>query len=151
MNRHLLLMLVSMVIIGGSITSCKKNGMNSPMAKKIQYRWENVSLTYTTDYLDGRNVVWTTKAYAPGTYTQFDNDAYFYKIDPTRTAKFDYKVDGDKILYLGAAPSRPTTPQYTDTAFIKYVDDHLLVLFSRSYFLSPAYNYVNEGIDSLRR
>lgn len=134
-----------------SLMACKKNGMNPATAKKIQYRWENISSSSSTDYLDGRPLTWTVRQASPGNYTQFDNDAYMYRIYPTFTLKYDYKVDGDKILYLLAASSRPTTPQYTDTSFIKYVDDNLLVLSKKKYFSSGAYAYIDETIDSLKK
>ena len=138
-------------VLATSFMACKKNGINSAMAKKIQYRWENISSSFTTDYLDGRPLIWTVHKALSGTFTQFDNDAYMYKISPNFTLKYDYKVDGDKILYLIAAPTRPTTPQYTDTSFIRYVDDNLLVLFSSKYFSSGAYAYIDEKIDSLKK
>lgn len=134
-----------------SFIACKKKGINSPNGKKIQYRWENISSSNATDYLDGRPLIWTVSQASPGIYTQFDNDAYMYLTYPAFTLKYFYKVDGDKILYLVAAGSRPTTPQYTDTSFIRYVDDHLLVLYSRKYFSSGAYAYINEKIDSLKK
>jgi hypothetical protein len=134
-----------------SFMACKKNGINSAMAKKIQYRWESISSSSSTDYLDGRPLIWTVRQASPGYYTQFDNDAYMYRTFPGFTLKYDYKVDGDKILYLLAASSRPTTPQYTDTSFIKYVDDNLLVLSKKKYFSSGAYAYIDETIDSLKK
>lgn len=140
-----------LALLAISFIGCKKTGMNSATAKKIQYRWQNISSSSTTDYLDGRALIWTVRQASPGTYTQFDKDAYMYMINPSFTGKYDYKVVGDKILYLVAAPSRPTTPQYTDTSFIKYVDDNFLVLFSRKYFSSGAYAYINERIDSLKK
>lgn len=125
--------------------------MNSDAAKKIQYRWERISSSSATDYLDGRAVIWTRRPGGPGTYVDFGSDGYFSNIYSFGSTKYQYKVDGDKILYLVAGPDRATTPKYTDTAFINYVDDHLLVLHYRKYFLSPAYNYVDKIIDSLKR
>jgi hypothetical protein len=149
-NKPLYICLI-LAFLATSFMACKKNGMNSAMAKKIQYRWERISLSFTTDYLDGRPLIWRVSQAFPGTYTQFDNDAYMYQTFPGYTAKYDYKVDGDKILYLVAAPTRPTTPQYTDTSFIRYVDDNLLVLYNRKYFSSGAYAYLDERIDSLKK
>lgn len=151
MKNTLLYICLIMALLATSFMACKKNGMNSDMAKKIQYRWENISSSFTTDYFDGRALIWTVRQASPGTYTQFDNDAYMYKIYPNFTLKYDYKVDGERILYLAAAASRPTTPKYTDTSFIKYVDDNLLVLFSRKYFSSGSYSYMDENIDSLKK
>lgn len=125
--------------------------MNSGEAKKIQYQWELINGSSATDYLDGRTVTWTVKPALPGTYFEFSSDGYFYQVYSFGSIKYQYKVDGDKILYLIAGSSQATTPQYTDTNFIKHVDDHLLVLFHRKYFSSPAYNYVDEYIDSLKR
>ncbi len=121
------------------------------MAKKIQYKWERISSSSTTDYLDGRGLSWTYRPAQPGNYMQFDTDGYFYTIYGSSSSRFDYKVDGDKILYLRAAPSRATTPQYTDTVSIKEVNDHLLVLFKRVYYISGAYSQVDEYLDSLKR
>jgi hypothetical protein len=142
----LLLALVAVLLL-----SCKKDGLNSALAKKIQFRWERISSSSTTDYLDGRPLYWTVSQAPAGYYLQFDNDGYFYDAWVTNTSKYEYKVDGDRILSLGAAPTRPTTPQYTDTAFINYVDDHLLVLWRRKYFISGAYSYLDRSIDSLKR
>lgn len=147
MAKSLTTACIVIVFIIVSFTSCRKDGMNSAMAKKIQYRWERTSSSFATDYLDGRAVTWTVRQTSPGIYLEFGNDGYY----TSGSTKYDYKVDGDKILSLLAAPTRATTPQYTDTAFIRYVDDHLLVLFHRKYFLSPAYNYMDEYIDSLKR
>lgn len=146
--KSTLLSICLILALTASFMACKKDGMNSEMAKKIQYRWERISTSSATDYLNGRPLIWSRQA-ASGTYTQWDNDAYMYQIYPTVTFKYDYKVDGNKILYLRAAATRPTTPQYTDTSFIKYVDDHLLVVFNRRYFSSGAYAYSDVSIDSL--
>lgn len=129
----------------------KKMGWIQTRLKKIQYRWENSSGSTATDYLDGRAVIWTVRAAIPGTYREFGSDGFFTDVYGSGSARFQYKVDGDKILYLAAGSSPATTPHYTDTAFIKYVDDHLLVLFHRKYFSSPAYSYVDEFIDSLKK
>jgi len=133
------------------LLSCKKDGLNSPMAKKIQYKWERTSRSSSTDYLDGRAVTWSTTPAQPGNFLQFDNDGYFYANYGSFTSKYQYKVDGEKILSLAAASSRPTTPQYTDTTYIKQADDHLLVLYSRSYYISGAYSQLNQYLDSLKR
>lgn len=140
-----------LIVLFISFTSCRKDGMHSAEAKKIQYRWERISSGSSTDYLDGRPVTWTVRRSLPGIYLEFKSDGYFYDNYNPGSTKYQYKVDGDRILYLYAGSSRATTPQYTDTSFIKHVDDHLLVLYSRKYFLSPAYNYMNEYIDSLKR
>lgn len=143
---------LGVALLAISFAACKKNGMNSAMAKKIQYRWETISFSVATDYLDGRSLVWTTQQVSPGNnYTQFDNDAVMYQTSLSYTAKYYYKVDDDKILYLVAASTRPTTPQYTDTSFIRYVDDNLLVLYSRRFFSSGSYGYINQRIDSLKK
>jgi len=138
-------LLISLLAV--SLLSCRKDGLNSPIAKKIQYRWERISRSSATDYLDGRAVYWTVTPSPPGYYVEFQNDGYFYD----NTTKYDYKVDGDKILSLLAAQSRPTTPQYTDTTFIKQVDDHLLVLFRRNYYISGSYSQLDQYLDSLKR
>ena len=151
MNKTSVIFCLLITLLAVSLSSCRKDGMNSAMAKKIQYRWEQISFSSTTDYLDGRAIYWTNTPAQPGHYIEFHNDGYFYDIFGSNSAKFEYKVDGDKILSLRAGSSRYTTPQYTDTAFIKQVDDHLLVLFRRSYFLSPPYSYMNESLDSLKR
>jgi hypothetical protein len=149
-NSSLLISLIFTLLIM-SFLACKKDGLNSPLAKKIQYRWESSSSAYTTDYLDGRPLIWTVRQSSPGYYTQFDNDGSMYNIFPSFTSKYYYKVDNDKILSLVAAPTRPTTPQYTDTSFIRYVNDTLLVLYKRKYFSSGAYAYIDESIDSLKK
>ena len=95
----------------------QKDGMNSDAAKKIQYRWENSSGSTATDYLDGRAVIWTVRAAIPGTYREFGSDGFFTDVYGSGSARFQYKVDGDKILYLAAGSSPATTPHYTDTAF----------------------------------
>jgi len=41
-----------------------ESGMNSATAKKIQYRWERISTSSTTDYLDGR-AIYRTVAPSP--------------------------------------------------------------------------------------
>ena len=140
-----------LTVVAASLLSCKKDGMNSAIAKNIQYRWERTSSSSTTDYLDGRAVYWTTSQVPPGNFLQFDNDSYFYRISGSSSDKYQYKVDGEKILYLNAGNDRFTTPQYTDTAFITYVDDHLLVLFNRRYYISGAYSYLKQSIDSLKK
>lgn len=140
-----------LTLFSTSLLSCRKDGMNSAIAKNIQYRWERASVTSTIDYLDGRDVIWTTSQVSPGNFLQYDNDAYFYSINASYTTKYQYKVDGEKILYLMAGNDRFTTPQYTDTAFIKHVDDHLLVLYNRRYYISGAYAYLKQSIDSLKR
>jgi hypothetical protein len=141
-----------LAFLGISFMACKKDGMNSAMAKKIQYRWEYISSSTTTDYLDGSTLVWTVSRGTPGIYTRFDDNAIMYQELPSFTIKYYYKVDGEKILFLAAgSSSRPTTPQYTDTSFIRYVDDNLLVLSSRKYFSSGAYAYIKQKIDSLKR
>ncbi len=151
MKKMSVLFCLLLALVAASLLSCKKDGLNSAMAKKIQYRWEWISSSSTTDYLDGRPNFWTYRQSAPGSYTQFDSDGYSYFISGSNSSKSQYKVDGDKILSLRAAPTRPTTPQYTDTAFINHVDDHLLVLWRRKYFISGAYSYVDRSIDSLKR
>lgn len=151
MNKNLTIACVAVAFFVVSFASCRKDGMNSDAAKKIQYRWERTSRSSATDYLDGRTVTWTVRPAMPGAYLEFSSDGYFSDIYSVGSTKYQYKVDGDKILFLLAGSSRATTPQYTDTAFINHVDDHLLVLFHRKYFLSPAYNYIDEFIDSLKR
>ena len=151
MNKTSVTFCLLMTLLVASLLSCRKDGLNSAMAKKIQYRWERISTSSMTDYLDGRAIYWTVAPSLPGNYLQFDNDGYFYANYGSYSVKYDYKVDGDKILSLVAAPSRATTPQYTDTAIIQQVDDHLLILSRRKYFLSGAYSYINEYIDSLKR
>ena len=138
-------------LLTASLLSCRKNGLDSPTAKKIQYRWERISSSSVTDYLDGRAIYWTTTPIPPGYYIEFNNNGYFYDISSSSSTKYEYKVDGDKILSLLAGLDRFTTPQYTDTAFIKQADDHLLVLFRRKYFISGAYSQMNEYLDSLKR
>ena len=151
MNKKLTVACVTVAFFVVSFVSCRKDGINSDAAKKIQYRWERISGSSATDYLDGRTVTWTVRPATPGTYLEFGSDGYFSNVYSSGSTKYEYKVDGDKILYLLAGPSRATTPQYTDTTFIKHVDHHLLVLFRRKYFISPAYKYVDEFIDSLKR
>jgi hypothetical protein len=151
MKSILLSMCIVLTLFATSFMACKKNGLNSASAKKIQYRWQNISSSSATDYLDGRPLIWTVRQASPGIYTQFDNDGYMYRTTPSFTEKYVYKVDGDKILYLGVTGSRPTTPKYTDTSFIKYVDNSLLVLSSRKYFSSGAYAYLDQRIDSLKK
>jgi len=143
----------SLLIVACLLASaCKKTGMNSEEAKKIQFHWSVISHSKTTDYLDGRAISWTVIPALQGAYMQFDHDAYFYTYDGFSIhSKFDYKVEGDKIMYLGAAASRATTPQYTDTFRIQHVDDTLLVLTSQKYFSSGAYSYVDRFIDSLKK
>jgi len=151
MNKNLTISCVAVAFFVVSSVSCRKDGMNSNAAKKIQYRWERISGSSATDYLNGRAVIWRVRPAIPGTYLEFSSHGYFSDIYSVGSTKYRYKVNGDKILYLLAGTSRATTPQYTDTAFVKYVDDHLLVLFGRKYFLSPAYNYIDQYIDSLKR
>ncbi len=131
--------------------ACKKDGLNTAIAKKIQHKWQLTSSTYTTDYLDSRPLIWTVRQASPGNYTQFDNNGDLYQTYTGSTIKYYYKVDGDKILSLPAAPTRPTTPQYTDTSLISYVDDTLLVLNKRKYFSSGAYAYIDKRFDSLKK
>jgi hypothetical protein len=150
MNKNLIIACVAFTFFVVLLVSCKKDGLNSDEAKKIQYKWERISTSSATDYLDGRTVTWTVKP-AAGTYLEFDGDGYYYDIYTFGSTKYQYAVDGNKILSLQAATSRATTPHYTDTAFINYVDDHLLVLFHRKYFSSGAYSYLNESIDSLKK
>ena len=153
MNKNLTITCVAVAFLVVSFLSCKKNGLNSDAAKKIQYRWERISGSSATDYQDGRTVSWTVRPAIPGTYLEFSNDGYFYDVYSSgSTTKYQYKVDGNKILYLFAGgSSQATTPQYTDTTFINHVDDHLLVLFHRKYFLSGAYSHINLFIDSLKK
>lgn len=151
MNKNLTIVCVAVAFFVVLFVSCRKDGMNSDAAKKIQYRWEHFSGSSATDYLNGRTVTWTVRPAIPGTYLEFSSDGYFYDVYTVGSTKYQYKVDGDKILYFLAGSSRATTPQYTDTAFINYVDDHLLILYHRKYFLSPGYNYMDEVIDSLKR
>ena len=134
-----------------TLIACKKDGLNSANAKQIQYRWERFSTATQTNYFDGRALYWTVNPTPPGNYTEFNSDGYFYTGTASYTTKYQYKVDGDKILSLLAPPSRPTTPQYTDTAIIRKVDDHLLVLYRRYYYISGAYIQLNETLDSLKR
>ena len=151
MNKNVIITCVAIGFIVLLLASCRKDGLNSDTAKKIQHRWESISGSSATDYLDGRTVTWTVRTGIPGTYREYSSDGYFSDYYNPGSTKFQYKVDGNNILFLGAGSSRATTPQYTDTTFINYVDDHLLILSHRKYFLSPAYNYINEYIDSLKR
>jgi hypothetical protein len=151
MNKTSVSFCLLLALLAASLVSCSKKGLDSPMAKKIQFRWERTSSSSTTDYLDGRPVYWINRQAPPGYYLEFQDNGYFYTINGSSSTKYDYKVDGDKILSLLAAPSRATTPQYTDTAFIKQVDEHLLVLFRRKYFISGAYSYLDMSIDSLKK
>jgi hypothetical protein len=151
MNKNLTIACAAVASFVVLFVSCRKDGLNSATAQKIQYRWERISGSSATDYLDGRNVTWTVRTAVPGTYLEFGSDGYFSDIYGASSTKYQYAVDADKILYLYAGSSRATTPQYTDTDFVSHVDDHLLVLFHRKYFLSPAYNYVDEFIDSLKK
>ncbi len=150
MNKSLAVVYVAIAFVALPFVSCKKDGLNSPMAKKIQYRWERVSQSSATDYLDGRALIWTVTPAVSGSYLEFHDDGYYYSGNNSSSTKFEYKVDGEKILSLLAGPSR-TTPQYTDTSFIDHVDDHLLVLSRRKYFSSGAYGYVYQYIDSLKK
>jgi hypothetical protein len=125
--------------------------MHSEMARKIQYRWERISSSSKTDYFNSYVTTWTVKPATPGLYTEFSGDGFFYQISGSSSSRFQYKVDGDKILSVHNEGTRFTTPQYTDTSFIKQVDDHLLILYKRAYFLSPGYSYLNEYLDSLKK
>ncbi len=143
--------LLSLMLLTVSFLSCRKDGMHSTTAKKIQYRWERISSSSMTNYLDTYVTPWTVNPTPPGLYTEFVDDGFFYQISGSSTMRFQYKVDGDKILSVHNEGTRFTTPQYTDTNFIKQVDDHLLILYKRYYFLSPGYSYINEYIDSLKK
>jgi len=103
------------------------------------------------DYLDGRPTYWTVNTAAPGNYLEFKGDGYMYKISGTYATKYEYKVSGNEILSLLAGNDRFTTPQYTDTVTVKQVDDHLLVLTHKSYYISGAYAYTTEYLDSLKK
>jgi hypothetical protein len=151
MNKISFAFCLLVTLLAVSLLSCKKDGLNSATAKKIQYKWERISVSTTTDYLDGRAVTWTNHPAQPGYYVEFNSDGYFYTTYGANSTKYQYKVDGDKILSLMAGISRFTTPQYTDTAVVRQADDHLLVLYRRSYYISGAYAYLNESIDSLKR
>ena len=152
MNKNLIIACVAVTFFVVLFVSCRKDGLNSDEAKKIQYKWERISLSSATDYLDGRTVTWTVKPAAAGTYLDFGSDGYYYDVYANGgSTKYQYAVDGNKILSLLAGSSRATTPHYTDTAFINYVDDHLLVLFHRNYFSSGSYSYLDESIDSLKK
>ncbi len=135
-----------------SFVSCKKDGLNSDTAKKIQYRWERVSSSNATDYLDGRAITWSVKPTPPGNYREFNSDGYYYDVYSSFTIRYQYKVTKNKILYLLAgSSSQATTPQYTDTTAIDYVDDHLLVLSKRKYFVSGSYSHLSLSVDSLKK
>src|SRR4051812_15188293 len=151
MNKNLTIACVAVAFFVVPFVSCRKDAMNSDAAKKIQYRWERISGSSATDYLDGRTVTWIVRPAITDTYLEFGSDGYFYDVHGVGSTKYQYKVDGDKILSLVAGSSRATTPQYTDTAFINHVDDHLLVLFHRKYFSSGSYKYMDEFIDSLKK
>jgi len=143
--------LLLLTLLTVSFLSCRKDGMNSKSAKKIQYRWERISSSSMTNYVDSYVTPWLVKQAPPGVYIEFSDDGYFYQTFGSTTARYQYKVDGDKILSVYNEGTRFTTPQYTDTNFIKHVDDHLLVLTKRQYFLSPGYSYINEYLDSLKK
>jgi len=143
--------LLLLTLLTVSFLSCRKDGMHSKTAKKIQYRWERISNSSMTNYLDSYITPWTVKPAPPGLYIEFADNGYMYYISGSSTDKFQYKVDGDKILSVRNEGTRFTTPQYTDTAFIKQVDDHLLILQRRYYFLSTGYSYISESIDSLKK
>lgn len=147
MNRHSVISPSLLILLTILLFSCRKDGMNSPMAKKIQYRWELSSRTSRLDYLDGRDASWNTITMPPGSFLEYHDDGYYY----SGSTKYQYKVTGETILSLRAGIDRFTTPQYTDTAQIRYVDDHLLVLYKRSYYISGAYAQLNEYIDSLKK
>lgn len=154
MNKNLSFACVAVAFFVISFVSCKKDGLNSDTAKKIQYRWERISGSSATDYLDGRTITWTIWPASSNTYLEFNSDGYFYDVYSSGSnTRYRYKVDGNKILYLVAAAgsSHATTPQYTDTSIINYVDDHLLVLSRKKYFVSGAYSYINLHIDSLKK
>jgi hypothetical protein len=139
---------IVIALIALSIFSCKKDGLNSPTAKKIQYKWERTSVSLATDYRNGLPVTWGTQQIAPGTsFLEIKSDGYMY----ANSTKYQYKVDGDKLLSVLAGNERFTTPQYTDTAIVKEVSDHLLVLSSRTIYVSGAYSYEKLYLDSLKR
>ena len=127
--------------------SCRKDGMRSPFAQKIQYRWERISTSTVTDYLDGRSVSSSTTAAEPGSYMEFRDDGYFFNYQ----LKYQYKVEGDRIMYVLAGSDRFTTPQYKDTLGIQEVNEHLLVLNRQYYFVAGSYRYLKKTVDSLKK
>lgn len=152
MNKNPIIACVAIALFVVPFLSCRKDGMNSAEAKRIQYHWDRVSSSSATDYQNGRTVTWITSPSYPGSYLEFGSDGYFYDYYGFGgSTKYRYKVDGNKILYLAAGSSPATTPQYSDTTFINYVDDHLLVLLHRKYFSSGTYHYMDEVIDSLKK
>lgn len=152
MNKNLIITSIAVTFFVVTFVSCRKDGLHSDEAKKIEYKWDYYSHSSATDYLDGRAVTWTTKPAAPGTYLDFGSDGYYYDVYANGgSTKYQYAVDGNKILSLVASATGATTPHYTDTAVINYVDDHLLVLYHRNIFSSGAYSYMDESIDSLKK
>lgn len=141
-TQCLLIMLFAVCLV-----SCRKDGMHSAMAKRIQHKWQRISSSSRIVYSDIPATPWVVIPGQPDSYLDFHDNGYFY----SNTTKFQYKVDGDKILSILAGVDRFTTPQYTDTIFIKEVNDHLLVLSNPSYYGSTGYSYVTERLDSLKR
>lgn len=153
MNKNLTTACATAIFLVLSFNSCRKDGLNSATAKKIQYRWERISASSATDYLDGRAVTWTVRPAIPGNYLEYNSDGYFSAIYIGGiVTKFQYKVDGNKILsLLAGGVSQATTPLYTDTTLITYVDDHLLVLSQTKHYGSGAYRAKSLYIDSLKK
>lgn len=141
-----------MACLSAFLLSCKKSGLNSATAKKIQFRWSYVNTSSTADYLDGMPLIWTVRQAPAGNFIEFDNDGNMSYIYPTLVTKRYYEVNGDKILHLYAGGTRPTTPQYTDTFFVRHVDDNLLVLFRREYVKNGGVLLaISQTIDSLKK
>ena len=151
MKNNSIVLLLSFTLLTVSFLSCRKDGMHSKAAQKIQYRWERISSSNKIDYFTSYVTTWTVNPASPGFYTEFGNDGFFYQTYGSNSLRYQYKVDGDKILYVHNEGTRFTTPHYTDTNFIKEVNDHLLILYTRKYFLSPGYSYLNEYLDSLKK
>lgn len=91
--------------------------------------------------------IWTTIPAQPGSFMDIKEDGYFFDY----ASKFQYKVEGDKIMYLLAGVDRFTTPQYKDTLVIKEVNDNLLVLYRQYYYVSGAYQHLEKRLDSLKK
>ena len=117
------------------------------MARKLHYRWERTSSSSIVDYLDERAISWTTVPVQPGNYVEFLDNGYYYD----NNVKYEYKVEGDRIMRVMAGNDRYTTPQFKDTIVVREVNDHLLVLYKQYYFVAGAYRHLNKFIDSLKK
>lgn len=59
MNKNPIIAFVAIALFVVPFLSCRKDGMNSAEAKRIQYHWDRVSSSSATDYQNGRTVTCT--------------------------------------------------------------------------------------------